>query len=100
MYMNLKENITCKLRQYHTYPEWVISYVDEHTGSGQHSPIAEPRVCLVEQSHLHHWHCTVFQNTCLVFIIVSELRMFLKQKNVLEITHKYHENYSIDTLTF
>ena len=46
----------------------------------------------------------------LVFMIFSEVRMYWKQMNetnthiffnfVLENTHKYHENYSINTLKF
>ena len=46
----------------------------------------------------------------MVSMIVSEVRMFLKQTNytntlvffnfVLENTHKYHKNYSINTLKF
>jgi hypothetical protein len=53
-----------------------------------------------------------FKNTidynCIGYMIVSEVRMFLKEMNktnalilvnfVLENTHKYHENYSINIL--
>ena len=55
-----------------------------------------------------------FKTACiklvLVFMIVSEVRMFLKQINETnalifinfaeENTHKYHENYSINILKF
>ena len=53
---------------------------------------------------------TPYTTLVLVSMIISEVRMFLKQMNetnthifikfVLENTHKYHENYSIIILKF